>query len=189
MTFSLVVACDEQRGIGKDGDMPWHLPGDMKHFRQVTQRCDQPGRQNAVVMGRRTWQSIPDKFRPLVGRVNVVLTRNSEFPLPAEVVRASDGLEAAIARLAAPPLSETVGDIFVIGGGSVYVQAIAMADCRELYVTRIHRVFDCDTSFPEFEHAFDRTASLGEGADGDVRYTFERWTRREALGGVPIDRT
>lgn len=77
LTFQIVVAATRKLGIGKGGTMPWKLPGDMAYFKELTSRTADPSKQNAVVMGRKTWESIPPKFRPLPGRVNVVLTRGA----------------------------------------------------------------------------------------------------------------
>lgn len=77
LTFQIVVAATRKLGIGKGGTMPWKLPGDMAYFKELTSRTADPAKQNAVVMGRKTWESIPPKFRPLPGRVNVVLTRGA----------------------------------------------------------------------------------------------------------------
>jgi dihydrofolate reductase/thymidylate synthase len=75
MTIQLVVAATRKLGIGKGGTMPWKLPGDMAYFKELTSKTADAGKQNAVIMGRKTWESIPVKFRPLPGRINVVLTR------------------------------------------------------------------------------------------------------------------
>lgn len=77
MTFQLVVAATRKLGIGKNGSMPWKLPGDMAYFKEITSKTADSAKQNAVVMGRKTWESIPPKFRPLPGRINVVLTRGA----------------------------------------------------------------------------------------------------------------
>ncbi len=77
MTFQLVVAATRMLGIGKSGSMPWKLPGDMAYFKEITSKTADSSKQNAVIMGRKTWESIPPKFRPLPGRINVVLTRGA----------------------------------------------------------------------------------------------------------------
>lgn len=74
--FSIVVAACRNNGIGKDGKLPWSLPGDMAQFKRVTSQTVDQTKQNAVIMGRLTWNSIPDKFRPLPKRLNVILSRN-----------------------------------------------------------------------------------------------------------------
>ena len=93
MTFQLVVAATRKLGIGKAGSMPWKLPGDMAYFKEITSKTADPGKQNAVIMGRKTWESIPPKFRPLPGRINVVLTRGA----------AGSENSSAVSNLAAQP--------------------------------------------------------------------------------------
>ena len=88
--YSVVVAaCKQTRGIGAGGQLPWTLRGDMQFFKQLTRSTQDPLKRNAVVMGRKTWQSIPERFRPLADRVNVVLSRNTaakkEYNIPDEV--------------------------------------------------------------------------------------------------------
>jgi dihydrofolate reductase len=124
--ISLVVAHSANRVIGRDGGMPWHLPGDLRRFRELTTG-------HAVVMGRRTYESLPDAFRPLPDRRNVVLTSDPTYRADgADVV--SD-LDAALS-----------GGCFVIGGGRVYAQALPRA--QRVYATEIEGELDGDTFFP-----------------------------------------
>ncbi|HEY9713021.1 MAG TPA: dihydrofolate reductase, partial [Chroococcales cyanobacterium] len=83
--LDLVVAVDLNRGIGRANGLPWRLPKDMKRFRNLTTASTDPHLQNAVIMGRKTWDSIPEKFRPLEGRINIVLTRSRDLQLPEGV--------------------------------------------------------------------------------------------------------
>ena len=148
--------------IGAGGTMPWHLPEDLKHFSRTTKG-------SPVVMGRRTWQSFPEKFRPLPGRTNVVITRDDAFA-EAGAVRARSLPDAL--RIAREVLADEAGTppaphaarpdaaspmIWVIGGGAVYREAIAEADL--LVVTEIDLEVDGDTTAPEIPSAFHLAAS------------------------------
>lgn len=169
--FDVVVAADLDRGIARDGAMPWHLRGDMAHFKRLTTETRDPGRRNAVIMGRSTWETIPARFRPLPGRTNVVLSRQPALALPEGVERAA-GMDAALALVARDPSIESA---FVIGGGTVYAEAVAMPACRRIYYTRIEARFGCDTHFPRFEHAFALDQVLAEAEEGGVAYRVELW--------------
>ena len=132
MIISLIAALASNRAIGKDNALLWHLPEDMRHFRETT-------RGKPVIMGRRTWESLPEKFRPLPGRLNVVVSRDPGFVAPGATLTGS--LEDAI---------ETAGsaeETFVIGGAELYRQALPFAD--RLYLTEIAADFAGDTWFPE----------------------------------------
>lgn len=128
--IALVAAMGRNGVIGKDGAMPWHLPAELKHFRRVT-------RGQAVVMGRRTYESIGG---PLKGRTNIVLTRDPGFEAP--------GCEVAHTVEA---LLEDERPLFIIGGAQLYRQFLPHADV--MHLTRIHADFDGDTFFPEFDPA------------------------------------
>lgn len=143
--FSIIVAVDQQMGIGKNGTLPWHLPEDLKYFSKITKTVDTPGLQNAVIMGRRTWESIPAKFKPLSGRINVVLSSNEELDLPDGVLH-FDSLDAALTALST---SDKVDQVFVIGGAKLYAEAILHPELERIYLTRIESVFNCDTFFPD----------------------------------------
>ena len=130
--ISLVCAMAKNRVIGKDNKMPWHLPADLKHFKNVTMS-------KPIVMGRKTFESIG---RPLPGRQNVVISRNSDYI--ADGCDLVSSVEAAISLLRDQP------EIMIIGGGFLYSQMIDQAD--HLYLTYIDLEIDGDTQFPEFEH-------------------------------------
>ena len=169
--FYIVVATDELNGIGLRGQMPWHIKGEMKHFRNVTTKTEDPSKENVVIMGRATWESLPEQFRPLPGRRNVVLTRNSDYSTPG--AETAPSLEHALAMA-----DESNGDVFVIGGQKVYEQAIHNPDLSGVYLTRIEHEFDCDTFFPEIPEEFNQIESLGREVDDDLHYEFFLYTKR-----------
>jgi dihydrofolate reductase len=136
MKLTLVAAVARNGVIGRDNDMPWRLPEDLKHFRRVTLGAP-------VIMGRRTWDSLPAAFKPLPGRRNVVITRNPGWH--AEGAEAAASLQEALRRLADEPAA------FVVGGAQLYAQALPLAD--ELVLTEIDRDFEGDTRFPDFDRA------------------------------------
>lgn len=124
---------------------PWKLPGDMRYFKKLTSEAPAPGQVNAVLMGRATWESIPSKFRPLPGRVNCVLSRNPDYPVPAGVHLASS-LEDAVAQM---QQVEEVGRLFVIGGGQIYQQALEQGLCDKVYYTEVSNL-PADTKVDAF---------------------------------------
>jgi len=142
--FSIIVAIDEKSGIGKSGELPWRLSRDMQRFKDLTMICLQKGKMNALIMGRKTWDSLPERFRPLPGRLNLVLSSQKDLLLPSGVL-CSSSLEQALQELKS---REEVGNIFVIGGGRVFAEAIGRADCKYLYITHIAADFLCDVYFP-----------------------------------------
>lgn len=169
--FACVLAVDRRSGIGRNNDLPWpRLPSDLKHFARVTSTAP-PGKRNAVIMGRRTWDSIPEKYRPMPRRLNVVITRGGvEVPAGVEVVRS---LDAALAR------AESHGDVdglFVVGGGEVFRQAFAHPRCGDVWLTRIDGDFEADT-FAPLPDGFLRAEVAAEHEENGVRYAIERWVR------------
>ncbi|EFX00528.1 dihydrofolate reductase [Grosmannia clavigera kw1407] len=150
LELTLVVAATARdMGIGAAGGLPWTgLRKEMAYFARVTKR----GEGNAVIMGRRTWDSIPVKFRPLRGRLNVVISRSFAAGVAKEPeggpemgpVEASS-LEAALDYLRGQPGSSRV---FVIGGAQIYAAALNLAEARRVLLTRVTTDFDCDTHFP-----------------------------------------
>lgn len=185
ISLTIIVAATTKNGIGKDGVLPWPmLKREMQYFARVTKRVPLPSntgsvqsdtlkqtildgtRRNAVIMGRKTWDSIPTKFRPLKDRTNIVISTRTREELGVtakDVVVAKDitsGLNA-LGKLVEADEAVPVGRAFIIGGTSIYKQALDMPQTRHLLLTQIHKDYDCDTFFPEL------VTSVGSG-----------WTRK-----------
>lgn len=131
----VIAAVSENGVIGKDGDIPWHYSEDLKHFKETTMG-------HPVVMGKNTFYSLPEDFRPLEGRTNIVLTRSG---IDDESVREANSLEDAW-RIADGTGSKKV---FIIGGASVYQQTLEEAD--KMVLTEIHQDYEGDTFFPDYD--------------------------------------
>lgn len=158
----LVAALDRQRAIGRGGDLLWNEREDQVHFRRVTMGCP-------VIMGRRTWDSLPERFRPLPGRRNVVVTRNAHWQAAGAERAAS--LDAALAMVADAPR------VCVIGGGELY--ALALPRAQELVLTEIDHEFDgADTHFPTFDRGAFREVAREDRVGGDgLRFAFVTYRR------------
>lgn len=247
MFMSLVAAVDDKGGIGKDGGLPWRIPGDMAFFRELTtcpdpglieSRCrmdlalpekrvftfeklvDQiglareipapaPSAFNAVLMGRKTWESLPARFRPLPGRLNIVLSRDPSFlplggagsphadtretkrggeeragsaeaaaeetgPEPWETVRKAGSLDEALGLLDDAP---GLRNIYVIGGGEIYREALRHPRCKRLYLTRVAGDYGCDTVFPAFEGLYQDCLASPFLQEKNYRYRFMVYRR------------
>lgn len=151
--------------IGADGGMPWHVPEDLAHFREVTGSAD-------VIMGRRTWESLPPRFRPLPGRRNIVVTRSDDWS--AEGADRAGSLDVALDRAEGERA-------WVIGGGQLYAEAIGHADRIEL--TRLDVAVDGDTHAPSLDGWSLAAATPVEGwhvSRSGIRYRFETYERRGA---------
>ena len=170
--FSIIVAMDEARGIGKRGGLAWHLPSDLKHFKQLTSAVVDPLKHNAVVMGRKTWESLPDKFRPLPGRLNVILTKQADFDLPQGVL-GYDHIEVMLKDLARRPEIEKV---FVIGGAELYASAVKHPCCQEILLTQVRGQYSCDVFFPSLPQRFKLTCKGPVLSENDQDYQFIQYT-------------
>lgn len=154
MIISLIVVVDEHNGIGKNNQLLCHLPADLKYFKQTTTG-------HHIVMGRKTYDSVG---RPLPNRVNIVITRNSLLSLPGCVVVAD--LQQAISYAAENGETE----LFITGGGTIYEQAIGIAN--RIYLTRIHHNFEADTFFPVIEPTMWKELS-SEFNERDEKNTYD----------------
>jgi len=162
VTVTIVAAVTRNGVIGHDGGIPWRIPEDMVRFRELTTG-------HAVVMGRRTWESLPDQFRPLPGRDNVVVTRNPDW--------SAQGADRAGSVEDALELLESAPRVFVIGGGEIYAAALPFAD--ELLLTEIADDIEGDTTFPAWNRdEFDEVERRERVTEGGTRFAFVRYVRR-----------
>ena len=134
--IAYVVAMDDNRLIGRDNDLPWRLPDDMAWFRRQT--LGKP-----CIMGRKTYDSLPRRFRPLPGRLNIVVTRNVDYEAPGAIVVHSveDALQAA----------GEVEEIVIVGGAELFRRLMPIVD--RLYLTEVHGAVEGDVFFPEYDRA------------------------------------
>lgn len=164
-TLSLIAAVARDGGIGRGNELLWREKADQQHFRRLTMG-------HPVIMGRRTWDSLNPRFKPLPGRRNLVLTRDPDWR--AEGAEALPSLDAALAATAG------AGTVFVIGGAQLYVAALPIAD--ELQLTEVGWVIDgADTFFPAWPREAFEEVSRDDRHDGEGRpYAFVHYRRRPA---------
>ncbi|KAH8672042.1 dihydrofolate reductase-like domain-containing protein [Tricladium varicosporioides] len=196
--LTLIVAATSKMGIGLRGTLPWTgLKKEMAYFARVTKRCP-PNTSNAVIMGRKTWDSIPPKFRPLKDRHNIVISRTlppSSKPdsSPSTIF---NSLSEAVESLS-QPTSES-GKAFIIGGAQIYGAALEKKETKRILLTRILSDFECDTIFPvtlpesgevdgwkrkskeELDAWVGETVPEGEQEENGTKYVFEMWERIES---------
>ena len=181
---AIVAATADKMGIGMNGTLPWKLPGDMKFFRKTTSSVEKVNHFNAVVMGRKTWESIPKKFRPLSGRVNVVLSKDDEarekYDIPEEVLVAKS-LQKGFNELNAIRHKTPIETVYVIGGGKIYEEAMSTGLCEQIYLTRIHKDgIECDTFFPAVtEERFKMVSQSPMMTENEIDYEFLKFEEKE----------
>lgn len=170
--FSIIVAADEKGGIGLNNNLPWRLKKDMEFFKKTTTETPDPKQRNVVIMGRKTWDSIPSKFKPLTNRINIVITRNKTFKIPADVLLASN-LDDALDK--ANKLIE-IHKVFIMGGGQIYNLAMNHPQCKEIFLTRVHEDFNCDTFIADPPDDFEM-GSIKPQKEKNIRFSFEYFVR------------
>lgn len=178
-TYQVVVAATRDMGIGKDGKLPWRLPSDLKYFKSITLTTIDSAKKNAVIMGRKTWESIPAEHRPLPGRLNVVLTRSGSFDIAtAENVIICGSMSSALDLLASSPYCLSIKKVFVIGGGQIFREALNASACDAIHITEIETPFECDTFMPMVDTSvFHPWYSSFPVVENNIRYSFTTYVR------------
>lgn len=158
-TISIIACIGKNRAIGRDNKLLWRLPEDLKHFRTITSG-------HPVIMGQKTFESLGSKLLP--GRTNIVLSKDDKFR--AEDCTVAHSIEDALAE----SKKVNANEIFFIGGGQVYAQALPLAD--KLYLTVVDDSPAADTYFPDYS-AFGKVSKTGEGQSGNLHYEFLELTK------------
>ena len=162
MHISIIAALSMESGLGKNGKLLWHIPEDQKYFKKKTMG-------HPVIMGRRTFDSIPTQNRPLPGRTNIVITRNSTWWCEGAIAVPTLGKAIKEASLYAD-------EVFVIGGAQIFKDALPLA--QTLYLTHVAGVESADVFFPEFKDKFIQVESHHvEGTGKSLSYRFAKYER------------
>jgi dihydrofolate reductase len=161
--INMIVAANEDMAIGQDNDLPWHLPNDLKNFKEITNG-------HPVIMGRKCWESIPEKFRPLPNRTNIVLTRNGDYFAKGAKVR--HNLKDAVEEFMV-----NNDELFIIGGAQIYKEAFEI--CDYLYFTRVFcPIPKADTFLEGFDKdKWEIMNMSGLKEDNGIPYRFETYKR------------
>ena len=168
MKMAMIVAMDEEGCIGKQGDLPWRLKSDMIRFKNLTESDGY----NAVIMGRKTWDSLPDSFQPLPERVNIVMSRDIGWSHDEAEVALYHGRAIEIAY------AEACDECWVIGGAQIYEMFIDRVD--EIHVTTVHTSGSGDVKFPEWDRSGwieSIVEKLEADADNEHATTYSIWTK------------
>jgi dihydrofolate reductase len=159
--LSMIAALDANNGIGKNNDLMWNLPADMQFFKDSTKG-------HVVIMGRKNYDSIPEKFRPLPGRTNVVLSRQANFA--AEGCLVFDSLTTCLQNLELQARQKA----FIIGGAQIYALALESGLVKEIFLTHIDKIYGADTFFPDFDAtAYKKSLLFKQGIDEKHEANFE----------------
>ena len=170
MQLNLIYARARNGVIGQQGTLPWHLPEDLAHFKRTTLGCP-------VIMGRKTWDSIPPKFRPLHGRTNVVITRQSDWRQDG-AIPANDLLEAlSICEHMSIILDPSPEQVWVIGGAQIYAQALPLA--KRVVVTEIDADFEGDAFAPTLGAEWHETERESQVSKTGLALSFVTYIRKE----------
>ena len=158
MVISMIAAVATNQVIGKDNDLVWRLPDDMKYFMETTKN-------HFVIMGRKNYESIPHKYRPLPNRTNIIITKQKNYQAPDCII--TNTIEEALDYCN----EHNQEEVFVIGGGQIYAQSLPLA--HKLYITEVKEYFEGDTFFPEFDQRQWELSRKHHSIDDRHKYAFD----------------
>lgn len=175
--FNIILAVDNENWIGKCWDLAWRIPDDMKYFKNITTTTKDSNKQNAVVMGRITWESIPEKFRPLPNRYNCILSRNYQ-----DNVKNSQGaiefssLDTCLGHL---ETNDKIESIFIIWWAELYNISLKHPNLDKAYITRIYNKYHCDAFFNGLPLDFDLESRSEMKEHDGVEFEYSVYTKKQ----------
>ncbi|KAL7072631.1 hypothetical protein ACQ4LE_007818 [Meloidogyne hapla] len=149
--MNIIAAVDKSFGIGKNNSLPWKLPKEFKHFINLTTKTKNPNKINAVLMGRKCWESIPENFRPLKNRINIVMSKTIKQDFINERLLFINNLNTLFLILESKPYKDWIETIWNVGGRQIYSLGIDYPYLNKIVLTKIDKDFDCDIKFPEID--------------------------------------
>lgn len=172
--MNLIVAYCKNRGIGLKNNLPWKLSLDMNRFKKLTIG----NKNNAVIMGRNTWESLPSKYKPLPKRTNIILTTKADYrsnTIDPNVPKFFSSFKSAehYCSLA------QIDNIWVIGGEMIYSEALQYEHLQRIYVTHIDKDYECDTFFPEIPDDFELELETQWFSENDIKFKYETYLAKQ----------
>ena len=174
MNFSMILAVDDALWFWKNGQLPWRIKEDMAYFRDITTETSDENKVNVVIMGRKTWESIPDRFRPLPDRINYVLTTDENYEDNGCVSYTS--LEQCLGDIDGNPL---IDSIFIIWGAQLYNGVLDDSRLEKIYLTKVDWDFGCDVFFDGVPDSFVLESEWEEKEEGDIKFKFQVYKKAE----------
>ena len=173
MNFSIILAVDSKNGLGKENTLAWRLSGDMKYFKKTTVLTEKPDDINVVIMGRKTWESIPEKFRPLPGRINCVLTRDKNFE--DEWCVSFNSLDSCLKDI---ENMKNIWKVFIIWGAKIYNQVLKDSRLEKIYLTQVKWDFGCDVFFDGVPENFQQESCSEAINEWWIEFQFDVWKQK-----------
>ena len=181
----IVAICKKNNGIGFENKIPWHLQSDLNNFQLITSKTFKPYTKNMVVMGRKTWDSIPNKHKPLKNRINIILTHNKSSELKSKI----ESHKNTYVKYDFNDILETntlnkkynISNIFVIGGENIYKMALESNQVSKIYMTEIYNDVECDTYFPNINENYSLTYVSKFNYESDIYYRYVEYSKKTPL--------
>lgn len=171
--FHMILAVDSKNWLWKDNTLAWKIPTDMKYFRDITSTTQDENKVNAVIMWRKTWESIPEKYRPLPDRVNCVLTRDENYQ--DEWCVSYSSLDECLWDFAHNPLIES---IYITGGSGIYNDCLSDDRLDKVYLTQVEWDFGCDVFFNGIPEEFEKISDSEKQEENGIEFEFQVYQKK-----------